>query len=110
MSELYEVAPVSAAARRILDKVDDAQTDALDLARALEDGEALAAWGFNDDDIQAIDEAYSFLENWDAMVNLMDPELLDEAWRLCEDDSRAECLDHYLELHSEKYGEPFRFN
>lgn len=53
----------NAAARAIIEKIDDGEHTAKELAAALEDGEVLAANGLTDADIPAIDAACEYLES-----------------------------------------------
>lgn len=60
---MIEIKSLSRAALRVLDIIEFGSKDPLVLKMGLEDGACLKEWGFTDDDIPAIDEAYEFLES-----------------------------------------------
>lgn len=59
---MTEVKTLTPRALRVLDIIGFGTKDPTVLMRGLEDGACLKAWGFTDEDIPAIDEAYEWLE------------------------------------------------
>ena len=82
----------NAAARAIIEKIDDGEHTAKELVAALEDGEVLAANGFTDEDIPAIDAACEYLESLHTyevdggVLNSVAGNLSEEAIRHCYQD------------------------
>lgn len=82
----------NAAARAIIEKINDGEHTAKELAAALEDGEFLAANGFTDADIPAIDASCGYLnslrtyEVQDAVLGAEAGNLSAEAMKSYEDD------------------------